>query len=51
MDASSCFHCGLDIEIKNEILFDNKAFCCAGCKIESHPPYKSSPVYLSVSYL
>ena len=32
MDASSCFHCGLDIEIKNEILFDNKAFCCAGCK-------------------
>jgi Cu+-exporting ATPase len=32
MDASSCFHCGLDIDKKAEILFDEKLFCCAGCK-------------------
>ena len=32
MDASSCFHCGLDIDKKDEILFDEKLFCCTGCK-------------------
>lgn len=32
MDASTCFHCGLDIDKKAEILFDEKLFCCAGCK-------------------
>ena len=32
MDAATCFHCGLDIDKKAEILFDEKLFCCAGCK-------------------
>ncbi|MBU3682034.1 MAG: HAD-IC family P-type ATPase [Flavobacterium sp.] len=32
MDASTCFHCGLEIDKKDEILFDEKKFCCAGCK-------------------
>jgi Cu+-exporting ATPase len=32
MDAFSCFHCGLDIDKKDEILFDEKLFCCTGCK-------------------
>ncbi len=32
MDAFSCFHCGLDIDKKTEILFDEKLFCCTGCK-------------------
>lgn len=32
MDASTCFHCGLDIDKKTEILFDEKTFCCAGCQ-------------------
>lgn len=32
MDANNCFHCGLEIKPKEEIIFDEKRFCCAGCK-------------------
>jgi Cu+-exporting ATPase len=28
----NCFHCGLDIVEKEQIIFDNKLFCCNGCK-------------------
>jgi Cu+-exporting ATPase len=28
----NCFHCGLDILEKEQIIFDNKLFCCNGCK-------------------
>lgn len=29
--AENCFHCGQEIE-KDRIFFDEKAFCCNGCK-------------------
>lgn len=32
MDTKNCFHCGLTIEVKEEIVFDEKSFCCNGCK-------------------
>lgn len=33
MDANkNCFHCGLDIVKSEEIIFDEKKFCCNGCK-------------------
>lgn len=32
MDTHNCFHCGLDIMTKEEIVFDQKSFCCNGCK-------------------
>ena len=32
MDAYNCFHCGLDIVKEEEIIFDEKQFCCNGCK-------------------
>ena len=32
MDAQNCFHCGLDIIKLDEIIFDEKSFCCNGCK-------------------
>jgi len=32
MNPSQCFHCGNDIVKKDEILFDDKSFCCNGCK-------------------
>lgn len=32
MDRSNCFHCGLDIVIEEQIIFDDKKFCCNGCK-------------------
>lgn len=32
MDAKNCFHCGLEIPAKQEIHFDDKLFCCNGCK-------------------
>lgn len=32
MDTQNCFHCGLDIIKKEEIIFDEKSFCCNGCK-------------------
>ncbi|WP_136481934.1 heavy metal translocating P-type ATPase [Cognatitamlana onchidii] len=31
MEHTSCFHCGLDAT-KSKIIFDNKSFCCKGCK-------------------
>ncbi len=31
MEHKSCFHCGLEAET-SPILFDNKTFCCNGCK-------------------
>ncbi len=30
--STSCYHCGLDIERSKEIIFDDKSFCCNGCK-------------------
>lgn len=32
MNTSQCFHCGNDVIKKDEILFDDKSFCCNGCK-------------------
>ena len=32
MDTQNCFHCGLDIIKAEEIIFDEKEFCCNGCK-------------------
>ncbi|HWR94253.1 MAG TPA: heavy metal translocating P-type ATPase metal-binding domain-containing protein [Flavobacterium sp.] len=32
MVSETCFHCGLDINKEDEISFDSKVFCCAGCK-------------------
>ena len=32
MDTQNCFHCGLNIIKKEEIIFDSKSFCCNGCK-------------------
>ncbi|KDN54633.1 heavy metal translocating P-type ATPase [Flavobacterium seoulense] len=32
MDTQNCFHCGLDIVAEAEIIFDEKTFCCNGCK-------------------
>jgi Cu+-exporting ATPase len=32
MDTQHCFHCGLDVIKAEEIIFDNKNFCCSGCK-------------------
>ena len=32
MDTQNCFHCGLDIVKEDEIIFDDKSFCCNGCK-------------------
>lgn len=32
MDIGNCFHCGNEIVKKEEIIFDEKSFCCNGCK-------------------
>ncbi|WP_281297085.1 heavy metal translocating P-type ATPase [Flavobacterium limnophilum] len=32
MEGQNCFHCGLDIIKEEEIVFDEKKFCCNGCK-------------------
>jgi len=32
MNEQSCFHCGLEIPKNEEINFDEKKFCCTGCK-------------------
>ncbi|KOS05715.1 ATPase [Flavobacterium akiainvivens] len=32
MNTQNCYHCGLGIEKKDEVLFDDKHFCCLGCK-------------------
>jgi Cu+-exporting ATPase len=31
MEQKKCFHCGLDTK-DSEIIFDDKSFCCNGCK-------------------
>jgi Cu+-exporting ATPase len=28
----NCFHCGNDVVKNQEVLFDEKSFCCTGCK-------------------
>ncbi len=32
MDTQNCFHCGLEIVKQEAIYFDEKKFCCNGCK-------------------
>lgn len=32
MEKNNCFHCGLDIVKEEQIVFDEKEFCCNGCK-------------------
>ncbi len=32
MELKSCFHCGLSVVEEDQIAFDNKIFCCNGCK-------------------
>lgn len=32
MDTNNCFHCGNEVIKKEEIIFDEKSFCCNGCK-------------------
>lgn len=32
MDTPNCFHCGLEIVKEDKIEFDEKNFCCNGCK-------------------
>lgn len=32
MNTSQCFHCGNDVIIKEAVFFDEKSFCCNGCK-------------------
>ena len=32
MDTHNCFHCGLEIVKEEAIYFDEKKFCCNGCK-------------------
>lgn len=32
MNTHNCFHCGLNVVKKEEIIFDEKSFCCNGCK-------------------
>ncbi|MBP9794344.1 MAG: heavy metal translocating P-type ATPase metal-binding domain-containing protein, partial [Flavobacterium sp.] len=32
MNTQNCFHCGNDVVKANEVFFDEKWFCCVGCK-------------------
>ncbi len=32
METHTCYHCGLAVAKKDEVLFDEKLFCCNGCK-------------------
>ena len=32
MVTKNCFHCGNEINKKDEVVFDEKKFCCTGCK-------------------
>ena len=32
MDTKKCFHCGIEIIKKEEIVYEEKSFCCNGCK-------------------
>ncbi len=33
MEQSNCFHCGLHISQRAVIFYDDKHFCCKGCKV------------------
>jgi Cu+-exporting ATPase len=32
MDTENCFHCGIEYNKNEEIVYDDKKFCCNGCK-------------------
>ncbi len=32
LDRTACFHCGDDCQKDSLVSFDNKSFCCSGCK-------------------
>ncbi len=32
MESNDCFHCGEHFSERERITFDNKSFCCVGCK-------------------
>ncbi|MFN3757202.1 MAG: heavy metal translocating P-type ATPase [Flavobacterium sp.] len=32
MNSENCFHCGNEISIRDKINYDEKSFCCNGCK-------------------
>ncbi len=32
MDTENCFHCGIEYTKNEEIVYDDKKFCCNGCK-------------------
>jgi P-type Cu+ transporter len=32
MSTGNCFHCGIEINKNEEIIYDEKSFCCNGCK-------------------
>lgn len=32
MGTKNCFHCGNGVVLREEIIFDEKSFCCVGCK-------------------
>jgi P-type Cu+ transporter len=32
MSIGNCFHCGNEINTNDEIIYDEKSFCCNGCK-------------------
>src|SRR5690554_7244604 len=32
MESYQCFHCGDEFSEKQRIVFDQKSFCCVGCK-------------------
>jgi len=32
MESNNCFHCGIEIIKSEQIVFDEKKFCCNGCK-------------------
>ncbi|AWM14839.1 heavy metal translocating P-type ATPase metal-binding domain-containing protein [Flavobacterium sp. NRK F10] len=32
MESNTCFHCGNEINKKDEVIYDDKNFCCTGCK-------------------
>lgn len=32
MDTKNCFHCGNEVIENDKVLFDEKSFCCNGCK-------------------
>src|SRR5690606_26269364 len=33
MESNLCFHCGDQFSEKERIKYDNKSFCCNGCKV------------------